>query len=230
MQIIGLKYHRHLCFICKKNSFATTHYWGVFVCIFRQYLLLFREVCGSYTYNRSSCILLLRCICVYFHLLQHIIEVYFCVFSDSISYTFGSSGGLIHFAFAENDIHNSKQDQLALGFITDQKDAILTRIDSRDSEDFIEMELVSKPRFLMSDALIFGYETNKNSSTPSKLCTCYFLNFLKFQNIPISIVANSNFWWWCSHCHNDRIADFYHGRYMTKSVYAVRWFWNCMCY
>ena len=62
--------------------------------------------------------------------------------SDGIAYSFGSSGGLIHFAYVDNQLHNTKRDQLALGFITDQKDAVLARIDSRGSEDYIEMELV----------------------------------------------------------------------------------------
>ena len=75
--------------------------------------------------------------------ISKLVNISFVLFiSDGIAYSFGSAGGLIHFSYADNQLHNTKRDQLALGFITDQKDAILARIDSRGSEDYIEMELV----------------------------------------------------------------------------------------
>ena len=64
-------------------------------------------------------------------------------FTDSVAYTFQNDGGLITFTYPEGSQPNKKKDIITLGFVTKQKDAILARIDSDDSSDYIEMEIVS---------------------------------------------------------------------------------------
>lgn len=65
-----------------------------------------------------------------------------CV-AESVAYSFGHSGGLITYTFPDGEWPDSKTDRLALGFITTQRTAVLVRIVSGSSNDYIEMELVS---------------------------------------------------------------------------------------
>ena len=47
------------------------------------------------------------------------------------------------FNFPENMRPDTKRDAIALGFITTQKDAVLLRVTSSNSNDYIEIEMVS---------------------------------------------------------------------------------------
>lgn len=60
----------------------------------------------------------------------------------SVAYTFGANGGLMTYLYPRDHRPNARKDQLAVGIMTSQRDAILFRV-SGTSEDFIEMELVS---------------------------------------------------------------------------------------
>ncbi|XP_074649233.1 neurexin-1-like [Tubulanus polymorphus] len=66
----------------------------------------------------------------------------------SIAYLFGNRGGLITMNFPQGRRPDTEQDQLALGFVTADRDAVLTRIDSGSSEDFIQMEIISGKIFV----------------------------------------------------------------------------------
>ena len=61
----------------------------------------------------------------------------------STTYTFGGNG-LIAFSLPPDERLDTDRDSLALGFMTTQSDAVLVRINSGDSDDYLEMELVSK--------------------------------------------------------------------------------------
>ncbi|GBM05457.1 hypothetical protein AVEN_228031-1, partial [Araneus ventricosus] len=61
----------------------------------------------------------------------------------SISYKFGSKGGLITFAYPQEKRPDTKSDLLALGFISSTDNAVLVRIDSGSSNDYMELEIVS---------------------------------------------------------------------------------------
>jgi len=73
--------------------------------------------------------------------------------SDGVAYKFGSQGGLLIFKFGENEKMNTRQDSIAFGFITTQSDAVLVRVTSGSSADYIEVELVNKPKC----SIIIGY-------------------------------------------------------------------------
>ncbi|XP_064621737.1 neurexin 1-like isoform X2 [Lineus longissimus] len=60
----------------------------------------------------------------------------------SIAYRF-EEGGLIEFSFPYGMQPDTKRDQLALGIVTTDTNAVLVRIDSGSSDDYIEMELVN---------------------------------------------------------------------------------------
>ena len=60
----------------------------------------------------------------------------------STAYRFNPGDGIIHFHLPLAEQKATKVDELALGFITTQADAILARINSADSNDYIQLELV----------------------------------------------------------------------------------------
>jgi leucine-rich repeat transmembrane neuronal protein 1/2 len=62
---------------------------------------------------------------------------------ESLAYEFGPGRGLITNTFPEDRRPEVKSDVIALGFITTKEDAVLLRIDSGTSNDYMELELVS---------------------------------------------------------------------------------------
>lgn len=66
-----------------------------------------------------------------------------CCFSDGIAYSFGNQGGLITFSFGENERTDTREDSLAFGFISVRRDGVLLRVTSGNSNDYIELVLVS---------------------------------------------------------------------------------------
>ncbi|XP_052272196.1 neurexin-1-like [Dreissena polymorpha] len=68
---------------------------------------------------------------------------------ESIAYKIGLNNGLIVFEYPGNSRPSTKSDYLALGITTIQDRAMILRIDSADTQDFIEMELVSGNIFMV---------------------------------------------------------------------------------
>lgn len=65
------------------------------------------------------------------------------LFAESIAYEFGPNRGLITYVFPEDRRPEMKSDVLALGFVTTKEDAVLLRVDSGTSNDYMELEIVS---------------------------------------------------------------------------------------
>jgi len=66
-----------------------------------------------------------------------------CV-ADSIAYKFGErGGGLVSLKFRDSERRDSRRDVVALGFSTTLSDAVLLRLSSTGSSDFLSVELVS---------------------------------------------------------------------------------------
>lgn len=59
-----------------------------------------------------------------------------------MAYTFGHAGGLITYSFPDYELPDARRDQLAVGLVTSQRSAVLLRVVSGSSSDFVEMELV----------------------------------------------------------------------------------------
>ena len=55
---------------------------------------------------------------------------------------FGGGESLITFSLNDSEVKDRSHDELALGVITTETDAVLVGINSQDSDDFIKMELV----------------------------------------------------------------------------------------
>lgn len=67
----------------------------------------------------------------------------FFFFLESRSCEFGPNRGLITYVFPEDRRPEMKSDVLAVGFITTKEDAVLLRVDSGTSNDYMELEIVS---------------------------------------------------------------------------------------
>lgn len=63
-------------------------------------------------------------------------------FPESTAYEFGGGSGLMTFQYPEGRWPDTRRDLLALGFMTSQEDAVMLRLDSANSNDYMELEIV----------------------------------------------------------------------------------------
>ena len=80
----------------------------------------------------------MACVNLRFHSIIAVISIL-----ESVAYEFGPGRGLITYTYPEDRRPEMKSDVIALGFITSKEDAVLLRIDSGTSNDYMELELVS---------------------------------------------------------------------------------------
>lgn len=73
----------------------------------------------------------------------------FFLFIESIAYEFGNNKGIIQYSFPENAQADTEEDNIALGFITTKSDAVLLRIESSTTQDYMEMEIVEGNIFMV---------------------------------------------------------------------------------
>lgn len=65
-------------------------------------------------------------------------------FVESVAYEFGASRGMIQYTFPAGKQPDTEEDAIALGFITTKSDAVLLRIESSTTQDYMELEIVSE--------------------------------------------------------------------------------------
>ncbi|CAH0550489.1 unnamed protein product [Brassicogethes aeneus] len=68
---------------------------------------------------------------------------------ESVSYEFGPNRGIITYTFPEDNRPEKQEDTIAIGFITTKSDAVLLRIVSGISNDYIEMYIVEGNVFVV---------------------------------------------------------------------------------
>ncbi|KAK9310049.1 hypothetical protein QLX08_000515 [Tetragonisca angustula] len=61
---------------------------------------------------------------------------------EAAAYEFGAGRGIITYTFPPNQRPEMKRDTVALGFVTSVNDAVLLRIESASSNDYLEIEIV----------------------------------------------------------------------------------------
>ncbi|CAL4079401.1 unnamed protein product, partial [Meganyctiphanes norvegica] len=61
---------------------------------------------------------------------------------EATAYDFGPNSGILTFTYPEGRWPDTHRDLLALGFMTRQEDAVLLRLDSANSKDYMELELI----------------------------------------------------------------------------------------
>lgn len=62
--------------------------------------------------------------------------------SESVAYEFGAGRGLIQYQFPTGNQPDTEEDNIALGFVTMKADAVLLRIESSNTQDYFELEIV----------------------------------------------------------------------------------------
>lgn len=66
----------------------------------------------------------------------------FSLYTESVAYEFGAGRGLIQYQFPSGNQPDTEEDNIALGFITLKADAVLLRIESSNTQDYFELEIV----------------------------------------------------------------------------------------
>lgn len=69
---------------------------------------------------------------------------YLSLFSESIAYEFGPGRGIITYTFPPSAVADTETDKVAVGFVTSKSDAVLLRIESSNTQDYMQMEIVSR--------------------------------------------------------------------------------------
>lgn len=93
-----------------------------------------------------------------------------CSFAESISYEFGNNKGLIQYTFPPGRQPDTEEDNIALGFVTTKSDAVLLRVESSTTQDYIEMEIV-RSRDLGSDLQTLTTCSPSRSKAMCSSCT-----------------------------------------------------------
>lgn len=61
---------------------------------------------------------------------------------ESVAYEFGSNKGMIQYVLPAGKQSDTEEDFIALGFITAKTDAVLLRVESATTQDYMELEIV----------------------------------------------------------------------------------------
>lgn len=59
-----------------------------------------------------------------------------------MAYEFGAGRGLVQYQFPNGNQPDTEEDNISLGFITMKADAVLLRIESSNTQDYFELEIV----------------------------------------------------------------------------------------
>ncbi|XP_015037350.2 neurexin-1 isoform X3 [Drosophila pseudoobscura] len=70
-------------------------------------------------------------------------------YDESIAYEFGNNKGMVQYTFPENAQADTEEDNVAMGFITTKPDAVLLRIESATTQDYMELEIVEGNIFMV---------------------------------------------------------------------------------
>ncbi|XP_066961792.1 neurexin 1 isoform X2 [Macrobrachium rosenbergii] len=68
---------------------------------------------------------------------------------ESTAYEFGRGTGIMSFKYPQGRWPDSRRDLLAVGFMTQQEDAVVLRLDSANSNDYMELEIVDGNIFMV---------------------------------------------------------------------------------
>ncbi|XP_037025622.1 neurexin-1-like, partial [Bradysia coprophila] len=70
-------------------------------------------------------------------------------YDESVAYEFGANKGMIQYTFPAGKQPDTEEDAIALGFITTKPDAVLLRIESSTTQDYMELEIVEGNIFMV---------------------------------------------------------------------------------
>jgi neurexin len=70
-------------------------------------------------------------------------------YDESVSYEFGANRGLVQYVFPAGQQPDTEEDSISLGIITMKSDAVLFRIESSTTQDYMELEIVEGNVFMV---------------------------------------------------------------------------------
>ncbi|XP_012544066.2 neurexin 1 isoform X2 [Bombyx mori] len=70
-------------------------------------------------------------------------------YDESIAYEFGPSRGTITYTFPPSSVADTEMDKVALGFVTSKADAVLLKIESSNTQDYMQMEIIRGNLFMV---------------------------------------------------------------------------------
>lgn len=106
---------------------------------------------------------------VSFFLIHHFLKFKWLeLIIESVSYEFGLNPGIITYTFAEDNRPEMQEDSIALGFITTKSDAVLLKIISGVSTDYIEIHLVR-----CTSLIIVQYKNVRFTYRSKETCLLY---------------------------------------------------------
>lgn len=79
---------------------------------------------------------------------------------ESVAYEFGAGRGLVQYQFPTGNQPDTEEDNISLGFITSKPDAVLLRIESSNTQDYFELEIVRQLHFslvVISSSLLINF-------------------------------------------------------------------------
>lgn len=90
----------------------------------------------------------IRSRCIFQQVTKQTIHLLFLLSTESTAYEFGRGTGIMTFQYPDGRWPDSRRDLLALGFMTKQDDAVVLRLESANSNDYMELEIVSLSFYL----------------------------------------------------------------------------------
>lgn len=70
-------------------------------------------------------------------------------YDESVSYEFGPNKGILQYTFPPGNQPDTEEDLIALGLITLKSDAVILRIESSTTQDYMELEIVEGNLFMV---------------------------------------------------------------------------------
>lgn len=119
----------------------------------------------------------------------HLMFLFLSLFTAGTTYIFGKGGALITFTWAPNERPSTRADRLAVGFSTQQKDAILVRVESTHGlGDYLQLHIVRL------GIRIWGFKC-KCHKTPEGYGSIILLWWIKNKNERWNKKSNMLFKW-----------------------------------
>ncbi|CAH0728175.1 unnamed protein product, partial [Brenthis ino] len=70
-------------------------------------------------------------------------------YDESIAYEFGPGRGILTYTFPPSAVADTETDKVAVGFVTSKSDAVLLRIESSNTQDYMQMEIIRGNLFMV---------------------------------------------------------------------------------
>ncbi|XP_050685086.1 neurexin-1 isoform X2 [Leptidea sinapis] len=70
-------------------------------------------------------------------------------YDESIAYEFGPGRGIVTYTFPPSAVADTEADKVAVGFVTSKADAVILRVESSNTQDYMQMEIIRGNLFMV---------------------------------------------------------------------------------